>query len=58
MTIAQLINTSVDDCRSSLDHVTDLDFLEKLHAECLRLAHPSRLRVVSARIRKVKMGRA
>lgn len=57
MTIPQLISTSVDDCRISLEYVTDLEFLQQLHAECLRLAQPSRLRVVAARIRKVKMGK-
>lgn len=56
-TIKNLINTSVDDCKSSLEHITDLDFLQELHGAVLSLGgHPSRLRIVAARIRKVKMG--
>ena len=56
MTIEGLLNTSVDDCKSSIAHINDLDFLFSLHAQCIAQGHPSRTRIVAARIRKIKMG--
>ena len=53
-TVKGLINTSVDDCKVTLNHIADLDLLTELHAQCLALGQPSRLRVVAARIRKIK----
>lgn len=55
-TVEGLINTSVEDCKTTLTYIDDLDLLTALHAQCLALGQPSRLRVVAARIRKIKMG--
>lgn len=54
-TVNGLINTSVEDCKSTLAHIDDLDLLTALHAQCLALGQPSRLRIVAARIRQLKM---
>jgi len=54
--VESLLNTSVDDCKCSLHHVTDLDFLRALHAECEKRGHTSRAKVVAARIRRLERG--
>lgn len=54
LTVDALLNTSVEDCKSSLFFIDDLDFLRKLLAECEKRGGASRIKVVAARIRKVE----
>ena len=53
-TVSNLMNTSVDDCKSTLGFIDDLVLLRQLLAECKRNDHKSRARVVESRIRTVE----
>lgn len=52
--IENYLNTSVDDCRTSLNFISDLEFLRQLLEACEQRGHTSRARVVRSRIRKVE----
>jgi hypothetical protein len=56
-TVNNLIHTSVEDCKTSLNFIDDLDLLRALLAECEKRGHTSRAKVVAARIRKVERER-
>lgn len=51
--IKSLINTSVDDCKISIGHVSDVGMLLELLAECNRIGHKTRARHVSRRIKQL-----
>lgn len=51
--VQQLLNTSVDDCRSSIYHITDIDFLSRLESEANRRGHKTRAVIVRRRINAV-----
>lgn len=49
-TVAGYINTSVDDCKTSLMHCTDIGFLRVLSEECEKIGHKTRASYVKSRI--------
>lgn len=51
-----LIYTSVQDCKTSLDHRTDPALLCDLLVECNRIGHKSREQVVRRRISRLIKG--
>lgn len=51
--IAALLNTSVDDCRSSIAHITDVEFLNLLWGEAKRRGHNTRATIVRRRINAI-----
>lgn len=57
-TVSNLMNTSVDDCKTSLGFIDDLDLLRQLLAECDRREHKSRAQIVARRIRQVEKGQS
>lgn len=52
--INSLINTSVNDCRSSLAHKTDITLLKKVLAVAGCLGHKSRAKVIQRRINELQ----
>jgi hypothetical protein len=49
------MNTSVEDCRSSVVHIVDQELLERVLAECRAASgHKSREKVISARLRQLR----
>lgn len=52
--IENLISTSVDDCRATLQSIANMAFLRELLAECERLGHKTRALVVKRRIRGIE----
>lgn len=54
ITIENLVNTSVADCRSTLQIIDDMPFLLALQAECERLEHTTRAQFVRWRIRQLE----
>lgn len=55
-TVTALINTSLDDCKISLGHVTDLTLLRNLYIECDKLGLQSRAKLATRRIKQLKKG--
>jgi hypothetical protein len=56
-TVESLLNTSVDDCKSSLEFITDLTLLRRLYVRCIETGHKTRAKYVNARINKLKGGK-
>lgn len=52
--IGHYLNTSVEDCRTSMFFVDDLALLRELLFACHQRAHVSRAKVVAARIRQIE----
>ncbi|MCC6907083.1 MAG: hypothetical protein IT430_04005 [Phycisphaerales bacterium] len=56
-----LLNTSVDDCRSHIDNMDDIEFLQRLWGACQARGHKTRATIVRRRINKLldaKRGKA
>ncbi len=51
--VESLLNTSVDDCRSSIAHITDVEFLNLLWGEAQRRGHKTRAVIVRRRINAI-----
>lgn len=51
--VEDFLNTSVDDCRSSIGHISDVEFLQRLEAECARLGHKTRKIIVRRRLNRI-----
>lgn len=51
--IEALCNTSVDDCRSSIALIDDVEFLGRLWAEAKRRGHTTRATIVRRRINAI-----
>lgn len=56
--IDNLMNTSVEDCKTLLAHQTDRGVLQELHTRCVEAGHKTRAKLVEARIRKLERGHA
>lgn len=54
-TIQNLMNTSVDDCKCSLQSVTDIILLQELLSECKRIGHITREKHVARRIKQLEV---
>jgi len=54
-TVRTLISTSVDDCKCSLQSVTDLQLLQELLQECKRIGHITREKHVARRIKQLEV---
>ena len=52
-TVSGLLNTSVDDCMVTMQHITDIQLLRELLAECDRTGHKTRSQIVSRRIKQL-----
>lgn len=55
-TVEGYMNTSIDDCKSSLPFETDLSLLRRLYVKCIETGHKSRAKIVNTRIKKLKKG--
>jgi len=53
-TVQGLLNTSVDDCKISLQHVTDLNLLRELLLKCEEREHKTRAGYVRQRIKQLE----
>lgn len=53
-TIRGLMNTSVEDCKTSLQSVDDIGLLRSLLAECYAAGHKSRGKAVERRLKQVR----
>jgi len=53
-TVDNYLNTSVDDCKSSLQHCTDMDLLKELLVECIKRGHTTREKYVRSRITQLE----
>ncbi len=51
--IEALCNTSVDDCRSSIAYITDVEFLCRLESAAISRNHKTRAAIVRRRINAV-----
>lgn len=59
--VEMLLNTSVDDCRSHIDNIDDVEFLQRLWGACGVRGHKTRETIVRRRINKLldaKRGKA
>lgn len=54
MRVNTLIYTSVDDLRSSLPHISDLGLLTAALKKAQEFEHKTRVKLLAARIRKLK----
>ena len=56
--VSDMLHTSVDDCRSAIDHEHDIYVLFDLYDACIQLKHKSRAQVVRRRIAKLAGGKS
>lgn len=52
--VGALLNTSVDDCRSSMPHYDDVDLLRKVRAVALEMGHKTRATIIARRIKQLE----
>lgn len=53
-TVTNLISTSLDDCKTSLTHITDLSLLRQLQTACTNKGLASRAKLAERRIKQLK----
>lgn len=53
--VASLLNTSVDDCKITVQHITDIDLLRETLESCQSSGHKTRAQIIWRRIRQLEV---